>query len=202
MTRISLFPAFFRGQDRPLRSTTPGGTMSKTLFRSLLATLALALAVPALQAHAQQPALSVSAENRTAQAEAAAGSPRRDAHAHPGDVLRYRLTFNNSSGRALRGVTLADPIPAGVSFVAGSARSARDDARAEYSADAGRSFSAQPMEDAVENGQRVRRAVPAARYTHVRWTVEGAVAPGAAVVAEFEARVTAGNQSPSSADRR
>lgn len=176
--------------------------MFRNPLRTLLPLLALALAAPALNAQQAGPALAVTAENRTAAAEASAGTPRRDDRARPGDVLRYRLTFTNSSGRALRGVALADPIPAGVSLVAGSPRSARADARLEFSADGGRSWSAQPMEDADVNGQRVRRAVPSERYTHVRWTVDGSVAPGATVVAEFDARVSAGTQSPPSAPQR
>lgn len=171
--------------------------MFRTILTRALLPLAAAVALLAPAARAQQgPALAVTAENRTAAAEASAGRARRDDRARPGDLLRYRLTFTNSSGRALRGVTLADPIPAGLALVAGSPRTARTDARLEYSADRGVTWSAQPMEEVVVNGQRVRRAVPAERYTHVRWTVAGSVAPGATVVAEFDARVTAGSQSP------
>jgi hypothetical protein len=53
----------------------------------------------------------------------------------------------------------------------------------------------------VVDGRRVRRAVPAERYTHVRWTVEGNVAPGATVVAEFDARVGAGTPAPANGGR-
>lgn len=176
--------------------------MFRNPIRILAALLALAVTAPALHAQQGKPALAVTFENRTAASEASAGTPRRDERARPGDVLRYRLTFTNSSGRSLRGVALADPIPAGVSLVAGSARSARADARLEFSADGGRTWSAQPMEDVVVNGARSSRAVPAERYTHVRWTVDGSVAPGATVVAEFDARVTAGTQSPPAAPQR
>ena len=44
------------------------------------------------------------------------------------------------------------------------------------------------MEKVLEDGQRVKRDAPAEKYTHVSWTVGGFVAPGATVVAEFEAR--------------
>ena len=77
----------------------------------------------------------------------------------------------------------------GFRFVGGSTRASRDDARAEYSADGGRTFSAQPMEEVVVEGRRVRRPVAPERYTHVRWTVDGWVAPGATVTAEFDARL-------------
>ncbi|HEX2189402.1 MAG TPA: hypothetical protein VHG51_10915, partial [Longimicrobiaceae bacterium] len=73
-----------------------------------------------------------------------------------------------------------------------SARSSRADARAEYSADGGATFSAQPTEEVVVEGRRVRRPVSPERYTHVRWTVDGWVAPGATVAAELDARFAGG----------
>jgi len=85
-----------------------------------------------------------------------------------------------------------------MAFVAGSARSARDDARAEYSIDGGRTYSARPMETVVVDGRRVQRAAAPEKYTHVRWTLAGMVAPGATVTAEFDARVGAG--APARAD--
>ncbi len=171
----------------------------KTLFRIVLSVLLLGTAAaPAVaqQGGQQRQALVVTAQNRTAASEQAAGRARRDDRARPGDVLRYRLTFTNVTPGAVRGITLANPLPAGVRFVGGSARTERGDARVEYSADGGRTFSAQPVEEVVEGGQRVTRPIPAERYTHVRWTVGGALAPGATVVAEYDARVSAGSQAP------
>lgn len=155
--------------------------------------LPLALVLCAVPAHAQQaaepPALTVTATNRTQAAEAARGAPRQTDHVLPGDVVRYRLTFTNTAGKPVRGVNLANPLPEGFRFVAGSVRSSREDARAEYSADGGRTFSAQPMEEVMVDGRRVRRPVAPERYTHVRWTVGGWVAPGATVTAELDARL-------------
>jgi hypothetical protein len=45
------------------------------------------------------------------------------------------------------------------------------------------------METVVVDGARVERPVAPARYTAVRWTIGGAVAPTATVTAEFEARL-------------
>jgi len=161
--------------------------------------LFFALFVAALPAAAQQgtqQALTVTASNRTA-----AQAERTDDRARPGDVVRYRLTFTNITRGPVRGVTLANPLAAGMRFVGGSARADRSDARLEYSADGGRTFSAQPMEEVVVDGERVRRPVPAERYTHVRWTVDGTVAPGATVVAEFDARVGTGTPAPAPGGR-
>jgi uncharacterized repeat protein (TIGR01451 family) len=160
--------------------------------------LAIALVLCAGSAQAQQGAvpsepqgLTVTATNRTAASEAAGGNPRADARVRGGDVLQYRMTFTNVTTRPVRQVVLSNPIPAGFRFVAGSLASTRDDARAEFSADGGRTFSAQPMEEVVLEGRRVRRPVPTERYTHVRWTVEGWIAPNQTVNADFQARLAA-----------
>jgi uncharacterized repeat protein (TIGR01451 family) len=140
-------------------------------------------------AQAGQPSLKVVAENRTAQAAAARGGSRADTTVHAGDVLRYRLTFTNGAPRAIRNVALANPVPGGLQFVAGSAKASRSDARAEYSLDGGKSWSARPVETVTVDGRQVERPVAPERYTAVRWVVDGAVAPAAVVTAEFEARL-------------
>jgi uncharacterized repeat protein (TIGR01451 family) len=164
-------------------------TIRASLFALLLAT---SIATPVL---AQQPAASapnalvVSAENRTATSAQAHGVRRNDATAHAGDVLRYRLTFTNTAVRPVRQVSLQNPIASGLQFVAGSAKVSRSDARAEYSVDGGKSWSARPMETVVVDGKSVERAVAPERYSGVRWIVSGFVAPRATVTAEFEARL-------------
>jgi len=171
----------------------------KILGRIAVAVLLLVVGVVparAQQAQAAPQALVVTASNRTATADAARGAKRADDRARPGDVLHYTLTFTNVTPAPVRGVTLANPLPAGVHFVGGSARATREDARAEYSADGGKTFSTQPVEEVVVDGRTVTRPVAPERFTHVRWTVAGSVAPGATVVAEFDARVNAGSPAP------
>jgi len=163
-------------------------------IRSVLLSAALACCVAqsaAAQGGEATPSpLAVTVENRTARAEADRGQARSDEHARPGDVLHYRLSFRNPGPANVRGVKLANPLAAGMRFVGGSATSSRGDARLEFSADGGRTFSARPMEEVAGE----RRPVPAERYTHVRWTIDGSVAPGATVTAEFDARVDAGSE--------
>ena len=163
---------------------------------TLLLALAMFAAAPAAGAQQAAPArepLVVTATNRTATAEAERGAPRSDAAARPGDVLRFRLTFRNPGQQPVRGVVLNNPVAAGLTFVAGSARSSRDDVVTEFSIDGGRSWAAQPMEEVTdESGRRVRRPAPPEKYTHVRWTVAGAVTPGTTVTAEFDARLNGG----------
>jgi uncharacterized repeat protein (TIGR01451 family) len=171
--------------------------------RSLAVTL-FALVTLGARAQAQAPAagaaptLRVVAENRTAAQAAARGARRADSTVHAGDVVRYKLTFTNSADRAIRNVAIQNPVPAGLQYVAGSAKASRDDARAEYSIDGGHTWSPRPMETVVVDGARIERPVAPERYTAVRWTVGGAVAPTATVTAEFEARlVLAPAKSPS-----
>lgn len=153
------------------------------------ALLTLVAAATAGAQSAGQPTLEVKAENRTAQAAAARGARRADTTVHAGDVLRYRLTFTNAAPRPIRNVALANPVPAGLQFVAGSAKASRADARAEYSLDGGKTWSAHPTEPVVVDGRQVERPVAPERFTAVRWVVDGAVAPAAVVTAEFEARL-------------
>jgi uncharacterized repeat protein (TIGR01451 family) len=164
----------------------------KSTIRALLFALLLAMtvALPALAQHStahSAPALVVSAENRTA--AAAKGARRSDATAHAGDVLRYKLTFTNTAGRPVRQVALQNPMASGLEFVGGSAKVSRSDAQAEYSIDGGKSWSARPMETVMIDGKSVERAVAPERYSGVRWIVSGFVAPGATVIAEFDARI-------------
>ena len=157
-----------------------------------LALIALPLLIGAPSASAQRatdaPPLVVAADNRTASADVARGVARTDKSVHPGDVLHYRLTFTNLAGRPVRKVELRNPVAAGMQLVAGSVHASRGDARVEYSADHGQSYAAQPMETVVVDGRSVQQPISPARYTDVRWVVDGTLDPQAVVTAEFEAR--------------
>lgn len=163
--------------------------------------LALTFATPLRAQAPVRPvsALAVTAENRTAIAAAARGANRADSSVHAGDVLRYKLTFTNTAGRPVRQVALQNPVAGGLQFVAGSATASRQDARAEYSADNGATWSARPMETVMIDGKSVERAIAPERYTGVRWIVDGWVSPGATVTAHFEARLASRAAAPAPA---
>jgi uncharacterized repeat protein (TIGR01451 family) len=167
----------------------------KTTFRFLALSLML-VAGARLEAQTTKSPLAVSVANQTAAAEAARGAIRRDTTLHAGDVLRYTLTFSNPVERNIRGVKLENPIPAGLKLVAGSARASRADAALEFSADAGKTWAAQPTEVVMVDGREVRRPISADRFTHVRWTVAGTVAPKATVVASFDTRFATAPDAP------
>ena len=161
--------------------------MLRTLMLSLAALTLAAGAALAQAPAATSPSLAVSVVNRTAAAAATRGTARRDSAVRAGDTLRYTLRFTNPGPQPVREVALSNPLPASLRLVAGSPKASRPDARLEFSADGGRTYSPTPEETVVVEGRRVRRPVPAERFTHVRLTVAGALAPGASVSAVYDA---------------
>ena len=161
----------------------------KTSLRRVIPVIGLMIATVSGVAKAQAGALAVTATNRTAELDAAKGMKRSDASVRGGDVMKYTLTFTNLKERSVHHIVVSNPIPSGLKLVGNSARSSREDAITEYSADGGRTFSAQPMEEITADGATIQRAVSPDRYTHVRWTIAGSIAPKAVVTAEFEARL-------------
>jgi uncharacterized repeat protein (TIGR01451 family) len=160
--------------------------MNRFIERLLITGLLLlsaAFAAKAQKAPRAQ-ALTISAENLNAH-------PARRGEVLPGDTVRYRLLFTNVSAGAVHGIVLDNPIPAGLHYAAGSAKADRADVAILYSIDGGKSYSAEPMIDAVVDGRHEQHAAPAELYTHVRWTIRGDVPRGAQMRAEYEAQVPA-----------
>jgi uncharacterized repeat protein (TIGR01451 family) len=160
----------------------------------MIGSAALALAVLATPATAQRreppKALAVSAQNLMAgdaQHQALAKRGGDPNTVLSGDVVRYRLVFTNVTDVPVRNVEFKDPLPAGLRYMAASAGADREDVAIEYSIDGGATYAAQPMVEEMVDGKPVRKPAPVELYTHIRWRVEGWVAPGAQVTAEFRA---------------
>jgi uncharacterized repeat protein (TIGR01451 family) len=149
----------------------------------------LVLALPASAQMAEPQALTIEAENLSAQS--AERADQNSGVTLPGDLIEYRLTFTNHQDSPVSQVVLNDPIPAGLVFVPGSVTGSRDDLQIDYSVDAGSTWSPDPRIEVEVDGETVLRPAPAEAFTHVRWTVTGAVNPGAQVTARFRARVAA-----------
>jgi uncharacterized repeat protein (TIGR01451 family) len=161
---------------------------------ALILTLPLLLLPNALTAQQPPPsqALAVTARNLMAgderhQAWVAKGGAASDVL--PGDVVRYALRFTNTQEQAVRNVVFSNPVPQGLRYVLESAAADAPSVTITFSIDGGRTYSAQPMIEVVENGERRSVPAPARMYTHVRWTVEGWVQPGGQVTAEFRAEL-------------
>lgn len=163
----------------------------KRLLVVLIPLVLIALPLQAQQAPAKPApqALVITASNLTAQADSARGAKRKDGNARPADVIRYRLVFTNVTGKPIRDVVLSNPLPGEMRFVGGSNRASAATARAEFSIDGGKSFSARPTVEVVENGRKVVKPADPEQYTNVRWTVGDWVQPGATVTAEYQTRL-------------
>jgi uncharacterized repeat protein (TIGR01451 family) len=79
----------------------------------------------------------------------------------PGDVLRYSLRFTNTQAAPVRNIVFSNPIPAGLHYVTESATADAAGVIVTFSIDGGRTYSARPMIEVVENGER--HNVPDAR---------------------------------------
>ena len=172
----------------------------KTLTRPInaLVTLGLLLASAAFSfqsAAAQENpgGLRIVAENLTAVAEGRVAEEGADAPiSRPGDVIEYRLSFTNTSEGPIRDVVFDDPLPSGLVYVDGSAGAERQGVLVEFSIDGGASYTPNPEIEVEEAGETLSKPAPVELYTHVRWTVQGTVAPGEEVQALFRAGVAGG----------
>lgn len=145
------------------------------MTQNLTALFLLAASAACLSAHAAPAAgpvhLHLRAERRT-EATDAQGKPKTvwatlDAQTavHPGDVLRYDVSAENSGAVPISGLLVTQPVPAGTVYVAHSAEAAKSGVVPAYSLD-GRQFSAQPVL-ARPNG--VSRPAPPEAYKALRW---------------------------------
>jgi len=161
--------------------------MNRMIERLLIAGLLVLSAAFAAKAQKAPRALQISAENLNAHTPRHADLSR----VLPGDTVRYHLLFTNVSAGAVHGIVLDNPIPAGLRYAAGSAKADRSDVAILYSIDGGKSYSAEPMIEAVVDGKREQHAAAPELYTHVRWAIRGDVPTGAQVRAEYDAQVPA-----------
>jgi uncharacterized repeat protein (TIGR01451 family) len=108
----------------------------------------------------------------------------------PGDIIRYTLTATNGGAESAHEVEIVDPIPEGTEYLAESAKGS--EMTITYSIDGGHYFQPTPiMEDFRKpDGTLVRRPVPLARYTHIKWRVDNPIPEGLSVSATVTVKVT------------
>lgn len=97
------------------------------------------------------------------------------AKARPGDVLEYRLTYENGTGGAIGNLQATLPIPQGMAFVPGSCAPAGALASAD-----GANYAAMPLmrEQKQPDGSVKKIPVPVEQYRSLRWTVSQLEAGG------------------------
>lgn len=102
--------------------------------------------------------------------------------ARPGQTVEYRVMLRNAGDETLPvgTVTVAGPVPATTAYLAATATQS-DLVTAEFSADDGATFSAEPVMKTVTNEAGAEEQVVAApaEYSAVRWTLQEALEPGA-----------------------
>ncbi len=102
---------------------------------------------------------------------------------NPGDMLLQRATLR--SPRALKNGNIILPVPKNTRFLSGTASTFKD-YKMDFSADSGKTFSAQPTKTVTvtENGKSVTKQVPVPEtdYTSVRWNVTSLPAGGEVTV--------------------
>jgi uncharacterized repeat protein (TIGR01451 family) len=106
----------------------------------------------------------------------------------PGEILDWTIVSENSGNAAALGYKAVGHIPQGTTFVSGSAKA--EGAKALYSIDGGKSFSAQPMiEEKQADGSVKRVPAPVAMYTEIRYEWSDPLVQGGKLSASYKVRV-------------
>lgn len=110
----------------------------------------------------------------------------------PGDLIEYRLVYENTGTAGVSQFTVNGPIPKGTVYVAGSATSAVKHGL-KFSYDGGQSWAATPPLRAVRGADGKVREVPAPteEITNIEWLAQEPLPAGAAQTYRYRVRVTA-----------
>lgn len=101
-----------------------------------------------------------------------------------GEVVFYTVRIHNPAPVPARDVVVTQRIPANTAYIANSA--AGPGAEVTFSADGGQTFAAANRLKTPDTTGAMRSALPE-QYTHIRWRLRNALAPGAAALARFRA---------------
>lgn len=103
----------------------------------------------------------------------------------PGEVIEYSSTYRNAGSSSVDKLMATLPVPAGATFIAGSA----EPAKAQASVD-GAVFAPMPLMRTVRqpDGSERKVPVPLAEYRALRWEV-GALASGRSAVVSLRVQI-------------
>lgn len=104
----------------------------------------------------------------------------------PGQEVVYTITIRNRGSQPAEDVSVKNPIPPELAYLADSAGA--PGALIEFSVDGGKSFDTPPQLLVNDEAGKPRAARPD-EYTHVRFTLKSAVAPGQVAMARYRAVV-------------
>lgn len=110
----------------------------------------------------------------------------------PGDIIEYRLTYSNSGDKAIPGLNVTGPVPAGTAYVAGSGMTGVT-ADFRVSIDGGKNWENEPVvrTRVKPDGTVEEYVVTADKYTHIRWFLQERLEPAKAM--GFKYRVSVKN---------
>jgi uncharacterized repeat protein (TIGR01451 family) len=100
-----------------------------------------------------------------------------------GQVVYYTVRITNVTSVPLRNVAVVQPVPANTAYIADSASGPAADV--SFSVDGGLTFG--PPEALTIEIEGTKQLAPAEKYTHIRWQLRNALAPGATALARFRA---------------
>lgn len=107
----------------------------------------------------------------------------------PGEILDWQIVSENEGRGAARDYKAVGHVPAGTSFVAGSAV-AEGGSTVTYSIDGGKTYSTQPLiEEKQADGTVKKVPAPVSMYTEVRYEWSDALAAGGKLSASYRVRV-------------
>jgi len=107
----------------------------------------------------------------------------------PGDTLKYTLTATNIGDGLMTNAEVVDPVPAGVTYIVGSAHGA--DTEISFSINAGSTYMAWPPTYTVRNAKGIlikRKATPK-MVSHIKWAFTHNLKPGEGSALEFMVEV-------------
>lgn len=106
----------------------------------------------------------------------------------PGEVIIYTLSYGNTGSEAATSVVISDPIPAGTSYIPGSAS---ETGELTFSIDHGKSYKKPALltyEVATPDGKKEKRVASPEEYTDIRWVISAVPAGGKGAVS-FKVKV-------------
>jgi uncharacterized repeat protein (TIGR01451 family) len=107
---------------------------------------------------------------------------------NPGEILDWTIVSENDGNGAAMDYKTVGHIPAGTTFVSDSAKA--DGAKALYSIDNGKSYSAQPMIEVKQADGSVKQVpAPVSMYTEIRYEWADPLAQGGKLSASYKVRV-------------
>ncbi|HXM34939.1 MAG TPA: hypothetical protein VN920_07120 [Pyrinomonadaceae bacterium] len=106
-----------------------------------------------------------------------------------GEILDWTINSENAGGAAALEYKTVSRIPAGTTFVAGSAK-ADGSSKVSYSIDGGKTYSGAPMIDEKQADGSIKKiAAPVSMYTNVSYQWADPLAPGGHITASYKVRV-------------